>query len=407
MDSNYKTDWWLLAFMTGLLLYGFLAIFSATTAVGSIELFYRQLAWGGIGLFVIAGVYYLDPMWIKDKVYILYVAGLLLLLVTLVVGVKVAGATSWIRIGFISVQPSEFAKITTILALCRYLSSDSTDITQIQHVLIAMLIVLLPAGLVMLQPDMGTVLTYLSFLFPVMVMAGFNAYYLLLLALPLVLGVTGFFSMWVLAGAAVAGFVSLVVLGKGFRGMQVVVTALGVTGGLLTMRFAEQLLQPHQLKRIQTFLDPMLDPRGAGYNALQAKIAIGSGGVFGKGYLEGTQTQLRFIPAQWTDFIFCVIGEEMGFAGSALLLLLFMAMLLRLLWMASMIKNQFVELVLVGFVSLFLAHLVINVGMTIGLFPVVGVPLPFLSYGGTALIANMVMIGIALNFYRNKRDLGY
>jgi len=151
----------------------------------------------------------------------------------------------------------------------------------------------------------------------------------------------------------------------------------------------------------------MSDPQGAGYNALQAKIAIGSGGVFGKGFLEGTQTQLRFIPAQWTDFIFCVIGEEMGLIGTMTLLGLFLALLLRLLWHVSIIKNKFVELTLVGFVSLWLVHVLINVGMTIGLFPVIGVPLPFLSYGGSSLLANMAMVALALNFHRNKRNLGY
>ncbi|WP_369822526.1 rod shape-determining protein RodA [Prosthecochloris sp. HL-130-GSB] len=151
----------------------------------------------------------------------------------------------------------------------------------------------------------------------------------------------------------------------------------------------------------------MSDPLGAGYNAIQAKIAIGSGGVFGKGFLEGTQTQLRFIPAQWTDFIFCVIGEELGLIGTISMLSIFLALLLRMLWLVSIIKNKFVELTLVGFVSLLLVHIMINVGMTIGLFPVIGVPLPFLSYGGTSLVGNMIMVAIALNFYRNKRNLGY
>ena len=156
---------------------------------------------------------------------------------------------------------------------------------------------------------------------------------------------------------------------------------------------------------VQARLPP--NPQGAGYNALQAKIAIGSGGIFGKGFLEGTQTQLRIIPAQWTDFIFCVIGEEMGLIGSIALLSLFLALFLRMLWLVSVIKNKFVELTLVGFVSLWMVHVMINIGMTIGLFPVIGVPLPFLSYGGSSLLGNMVMVALALNFFRNKRNLGY
>ena len=151
----------------------------------------------------------------------------------------------------------------------------------------------------------------------------------------------------------------------------------------------------------------MNDPQGAGYNVLQAKIAISSGGFLGKGFLHGTQTQLRFIPAQWTDFIFCVIGEELGFIGAALLLSLYLTLILRLIWAIFAIKNRFVELTLTGYVSLLFIHIVINTGMTIGLIPVIGVPLPFVSYGGSSLIGNMIMVGLAMNFSRNKRNLGY
>jgi len=151
----------------------------------------------------------------------------------------------------------------------------------------------------------------------------------------------------------------------------------------------------------------MSDPQGAGYNVLQATIAISSGGVLGKGFLEGTQTQLRFIPAQWTDFIFCVIAEEFGFIGASLLIVLFAILIVRLIWAIFSIKNRFVELTLAGFVSLLLVHVIINIGMTLGLIPVIGVPLPFVSYGGSSLVGNMIMVGLALNFFHNRRNLGY
>ena len=408
MVSQYnRLDVWLFGFMLGLIVFGLLAIFSASNGVGQVELFYKQFAWSGIGLMAMAAIYYADHRKIMEYAYIFYVAGIALLLLVLLFGTKVAGATSWLRIGFISLQPSEIAKVTTILALARYLSSDKTDISSIQGVCMALAIAVIPAFLVVLQPDMGTTLTYLSFIFPVMIMAGFNVYYLLLLIMPFFLTVMGFFNIYLLVSLSVFGFVLLFALRKGFRFSQLAVTLGGFAGGLFAMRFAGNILQPHQMKRIQTFLDPMSDPQGAGYNALQAKIAIGSGGIFGKGFLEGTQTQLRFIPAQWTDFIFCVIGEEMGLVGTMTLLGLFLALMLRMLWHVSIIKNKFVELTLVGFVSLWFVHALINVGMTIGLFPVIGVPLPFLSYGGSSLLANMVMVALALNFHRNKRNLGY
>jgi len=151
----------------------------------------------------------------------------------------------------------------------------------------------------------------------------------------------------------------------------------------------------------------MSDPQGAGYNALQAKIAISSGGFFGKGFLEGTQTQLRFIPAQWTDFIFCVIAEELGFIGSALLLGFFLVLILRFIRIVFSIKNRFVELTFAGYAALLMVHVVINIGMTLGLIPVIGVPLPFVSYGGSSLLGNMIMVALGLNFVRNRRTIGY
>lgn len=408
MGNRYnKFDVWLFGFMAGLVIFGLLAIYSASNGAGAADLFYKQLAWFGIGLIVMAVVYYTDHRIIMEYSYGLYLAGLFLLILVLFFGTEVSGATSWLRIGFINFQPSEIAKVTTILAFARYLSSDNTDITSLKDVVLAIVIAVIPAGLVMLQPDMGTTLTYLSFIFPVMIMAGFNAYYLLLMVIPFFLTVIGFFNVYMLVAMTIVLFLLLVFIRKGFHFSQLAVSLSGFAGGLFTFRYAADILQPHQIKRIQSFLDPMSDPQGAGYNALQAKIAIGSGGIFGKGFLEGTQTQLRFIPAQWTDFIFCVIGEEMGLIGSMVLLSLFLALFLRVLWLVSVIKNKFVELTLVGFVSLWLVHVMINIGMTIGLFPVIGVPLPFLSYGGSSLLGNMVMVALAMNFFGNKRNLGY
>lgn len=407
MNQYNSLDGWLSLAMLALISFGLVAIYSASNGIGSIELFYRQLMWFGFGAVAMAAVYYTNSRFIKEYAYITYGVGVLLLLLVLAFGTEVAGATSWVRIGFFSLQPSELAKVTTILTLARFLSNDSTDISSIQHVAAALGIALVPALLVMLQPDMGTTLTYLSFIVPMMVMAGFNGYYLLLFGTPLALTVLGLFNIYILLGFAALALLLMFLVKRKIEISQIAATLIGFAGGLFTLNSAESILKPHQLKRIQTFLDPMSDPLGAGYNALQAKIAIGSGGVFGKGFLEGTQTQLRFIPAQWTDFIFCVIGEEFGLIGSILLLSLFLGLLLRMLWMASVIKNKFVELTLIGFVSLLLTHVMINVGMTIGLFPVIGVPLPFMSYGGSSLLGNMIMVAIALNFNRNKRNLGY
>jgi rod shape determining protein RodA len=407
MEKFNKLDGWLAVPMVGLIGFGLLAIYSATHGAGETGLFYRQLAWALIGLVVVAIVYYTDYRLLKDSSYILYAAGIVLLLAVLVFGKKVSGATSWVRFGMFSFQPSEITKMITIITMARFLSDDETDIRKAVHLFTAMGIALLPAGLVLLQPDTGTTLTCLSFIAPMIILAGFHFYYILLLVVPVILMMSGFFSVYLLLVLTVVCLLSLILIRRKILLHQLLVTAGGLAGGLFTWKFTAEILKPHQIKRIQTFLDPMSDPQGAGYNALQAKIAIASGGLFGKGFLEGTQTQLRYIPAQWTDFIFCVIAEELGFVGSTILLVLFLVLILRLVWMVGAIKNKFVELSIAGFTSLLMIHVIINIGMTLGLIPVIGVPLPFVSYGGSSLLANMIMVALAMNFYKNKRNLGY
>ncbi|NTV98482.1 MAG: rod shape-determining protein RodA [Chlorobiaceae bacterium] len=407
MEKKSNIDYWLLLPMAGLILFGLLAIFSATNGANQTVLFYRQLVWGLIGVAAVIFIIFNDVRFIRDNSYIFYVIGIVMLLAVLVFGKKVAGQTSWFKIGFFSFQPSEIAKMATILALARFLSDDETDIHSIPHLLIALGIPFLPAMLIMLQPDMGTTLTCLSFVIPMIIMAGFDIYVLMVLAFPVILIFSGFFNIYFVVGLAVLEFAALIAWKQKFRIHQLFIVGSGVLGSIFTSNFASRILKPHQMKRIQIFLDPMSDPQGAGYNTLQAKIAISSGGLFGKGFLHGTQTQLRFIPAQWTDFIFCVIAEEFGFIGAGLVVSFYLILILRLIGAIFAIKNKFVELTLAGFVSLLFIHVVINVGMTIGLIPVIGVPLPFVSYGGSSLVGNMIMVGLALNFFRNKRLLGY
>ncbi|NTV05289.1 MAG: rod shape-determining protein RodA [Chlorobiaceae bacterium] len=407
MEKQTKLDPWLLVPMTGLVVFGLMAIYSATNGTGDTSLFYRQLAWAVFGVIALVLVYYNDVRFIRDNAYIFYAVGLLLLVAVLIFGKKIAGQTSWMRIGFFSFQPSEIAKMATILALARFLSDDETDISSIQHLLIALAIPFFPVLLIMLQPDMGTMLTFLPLIASMMILAGFNIYTLMLIVFPVILMISGFFNIYFIFILSLLLMTALLVQHKKFKPHQLFVIGSGLAAGLFTQRFASEILKPHQIKRIQTFIDPMSDPQGAGYNALQAKIAISSGGVFGKGFLEGTQTQLRFIPAQWTDFIFCVIAEELGFIGASLLIMLYLVLILRIIRAIYSINNKFVELTLTGFVSLLFIHVIINVGMTLGIIPVIGVPLPFVSYGGSSLVGNMIMVGLAMNFFRNKRSLGY
>jgi rod shape determining protein RodA len=407
MEKKSSHDPWLLVPMAGLLVFGLIAIYSATNGTGDTSLFYRQLAWALFGIIAMLFVNYNDVRFIRDNTYIFYAIGILLLVAVLIYGKKIAGQTSWMKIGFISFQPSEIAKMATILALARFLSDDDTNIRSIRDLLIAFGISFVPIVLIMLQPDMGTMLTFLPLIATMLIMAGFDIYILMLIVFPVILIVSGFFNIYFIFTIAAILMTILFVKHKKLRFHQLLIMGSGLAASLLTNRFSSEILKPHQLKRIQTFIDPMTDPRGAGYNALQAKIAISSGGFWGKGFLEGTQTQLRFIPAQWTDFIFCVIAEELGFVGASILIALYLTLILRIIWAIFSINNKFVELTLGGFVSLLFVHVFVNVGMTLGIIPVIGVPLPFVSYGGSSLVGNMIMVGLAMNFYRNKRSLGY
>ncbi|MEJ2618604.1 MAG: rod shape-determining protein RodA, partial [Ignavibacteriaceae bacterium] len=181
------------------------------------------------------------------------------------------------------------------------------------------------------------------------------------------------------------------------------IMALNIGAGFFA-DYVYKALSPHQQRRIQSFIDPSADPLGAGYNAIQARVAIGSGGLFGKGFLHGNQTQLQFIPEQWTDFIYCVIGEEFGFIGAVVVMFLFLIIFLRILRVASLSKDEFLSLTVMGILAVFVIHFAINIGMTIGIMPVIGIPLPFVSYGGSSLLVNMFMLGIVGNIYRTRKN---
>jgi rod shape determining protein RodA len=326
----------------------------------------------------------------------------LLLVSVLLLGKTVSGSTSWFNLGAFRLQPSEFTKITTVLALAAYLSRSDVSLQNLRHLAVVAGIVALPVTLIMIQPDTGTAMIYGVMFLPFLYWAGASSFVLLAIMAPLVAAVTALFG-------TTAFLIAVIVLGaliwvtKEHRIVAAVVFSVTVLVGI-SVQSIYSGLKPYQQKRIDTFLDPNADPLGAGYNVLQSKVAIGSGGLFGKGYLRGTQTQLNFIPEQWTDFIFCVPGEEFGFIGASVVLLLFLVLLARGVWLGSAMKNRFGSYVAIGLTAVFGAHIIINIGMALGLLPVVGVPLPFLSYGGSSLLTNMTMVGVLLNLYANRKE---
>ena len=391
-----------LATAIGLVSVGLVSIYSATYDAKMSELYVKQIVAAGIGVILLISAALIPSRTLQLISLPAYFLSLLLLITVLLIGKQVSGSTSWFQIGPLSFQPSEFAKVTTVLALAVYLSRSDVSLTKTKDALIPTLMVLAPVMLILKQPDTGTAMIFFGMFLPVLFWGGSSAFTIVALlspgvvAIAALLGTTPFFISIVMLGI-------LIWLTKQNTVSAAVVFSFIVFIGISVQSIYGKL-RPYQQKRILTFLDPSADPLGAGYNVLQSKIAIGSGGFFGKGYLQGTQTQLNFIPAQWTDFIFCVPSEEFGFLGAATILILFTVLLFRGVRIASTVKNPFGSFVAIGITGIFATHIFMNVGMALGLAPVVGIPLPFLSYGGSALLADMLMIGLLLNLYAHRKE---
>ncbi len=391
-----------LATAIGLVSVGLVSIYSATYDAKMSELYVKQIVAAGIGVILLISAALIPSRTLQLISLPAYFLSLLLLITVLLIGKQVSGSTSWFQIGPLSFQPSEFAKVTTVLALAVYLSRSDVSLTKTKDALIPTLMVLAPVMLILKQPDTGTAMIFFGMFLPVLFWGGSSTFTIVALlspgvvAIAALLGTTPFFISIVMLGI-------LIWLTKQNTVSAAVVFSFIVFIGISVQSIYGKL-RPYQQKRILTFLDPSADPLGAGYNVLQSKIAIGSGGFFGKGYLQGTQTQLNFIPAQWTDFIFCVPSEEFGFLGAATILILFTVLLFRGVRIASTVKNPFGSFVAIGITGIFATHIFMNVGMALGLAPVVGIPLPFLSYGGSALLADMLMIGLLLNLYAHRKE---
>jgi len=363
-----------------LLCIGLLAIYSATLNNALVENnFTKQLFWVGIGIIVFFIVFSIPTNTFKNIAWPAYLFSILLLLVVLIMGRKISGAKSWLFFGSLGFQPSEIAKISTILALSSFLCKKDVDIETFKDILIALAIGVAPILLILLEPDMGTVLVFATIFLTIIFWKGISLFGLFVVLSPGIVAVSSLFGTLPFITTLAVVALILIFFKKGliFSGS---LFAINLAAGFFT-DFVYHALSPHQQIRIKSFLDPMSDPLGSGYNSIQAKVAIGSGGLFGKGFLEGYQTQLNFIPEQWTDFIYSVIGEEYGFIGSTITLVLFLILFLKILKIANTTKDEFLSLTIIGILSLFFIHFIINVGMAVGIMPVIGIPLPLVSYG--------------------------
>jgi rod shape determining protein RodA len=320
----------------------------------------------------------------------------------LVIGKKISGSRSWISIGFLGFQPSELAKITTIFAMALFLSKSNINIDSFKDLLFTLSIGLFPVMLILLEPDMGTALVFVGMIITIIFWKGISSFGLFVVLSPVFVAMASLFGMAYFLASLALIVVVLFTFKKNifFSGS---IFALNLAAGFFT-DYVYKALSPHQQKRILAFIDPMSDPLGSGYNSIQAKVAIGSGGLTGKGFLSGHQTQLQFIPEQWTDFAYCVIGEEFGFIGSIIILGLFFYLFTRILKIAYSSKDEFLSLVAIGILSVYFVHFIVNLGMVVGIMPVIGIPLPFVSYGGSSLLVNMFMLGIVANIYRTRKN---
>jgi rod shape determining protein RodA len=361
-------DWWLLFTALGLAGFGILEIYSAQPDQGY---WYRQMIWVSAGLMAFLAVTFFDYRRIVARAWSLYGMALILLVLVLFVGVEINGARAWFNLGFFNFQPSELAKLATILTVGGFLAKvreqkkkkkDKEQYLSLRELGFAAGIGLLPIALIVLQPDQGTALTF----FPVL--AG-------------MIFVSGVRPQWIL----------------------VAILLVAIVGGL-GWQFRGHFLKPYQLQRIDVVLHPeKADPRGYGYHTMQSNIAVGSGGILGKGIMRGTQSRLKFLPYPHTDFIASVVAEETGFVGMLCMLGVYLFMLMRMMSHAERSHDQLGMILVTGITCLLGFHAVINLGMVVGLLPIMGIPLPLLSYGGSSIIATFLALGLVANvrFHRH------
>ena len=405
IDYNIKDKFDFGLFLPAVLLFGFglLAIYSSTVNnTFAQENFQRQVIWGVIAFVVFFITYSLPTNFFKSMAVPAYLVSIFLLLAVLVMGKQISGSKSWLMFGAVGFQPSEIAKVATIMAIAAYLSRNNSNIDSFKDILVTLAIGFTPVLLILLEPDMGTALVFVVVILVMFFWKGISSFSLFVVLSP------GFIAIAAIFGTAYFIIALLFVIGMLFifkRNLffSASIFAVGLSSGFFA-EFVYHALSPHQQKRIQSFLDPNADPLGSGYNTIQAKVAIGSGGLFGKGFLEGNQTQLQFIPEQWTDFAYCVIGEEFGFIGSIIVIVIFLTLFLRILKLSYNTKDEFLSLVSIGILSVYLIHFIINLGMVVGILPVIGIPLPFISYGGSSLLVSMFMLGILANLYRTRKN---
>ncbi len=410
-----RVDWLLIAIFFVLVFFGWLNIYAVGYDAEQVQSIFnfsqnsgKQLIWIAGSFVLIIVIMIIDFRFFDSFAYYLYAGVIVLLILVLLFGTEISGNKSWFVFGPVRLQPSEFAKFTTALAVAKFFSSKNIRLERLTDQIKSSWLVLLPIALIVMQGDAGTAMVFLAFVL-VYYREGLPAYYL-------GMGVAFIFifiltlmvePMYLIIGAVVLGIILIAFNSRKVK--KIVLIIVGVVGviaviGSVDYVFSE-VLKPHQQNRIKSLINPDADPLGYGWNVTQSKIAIGSGGAVGKGFLEGTQTKYDFVPEQSTDFIFCTIGEEHGWLGSFILIFLFMALLLRVVFIAERQKGNFARVYGYAVACIFFVHFGINIGMTIGLFPVAGIPLPFFSYGGSSLWSFTILLFVLIKLDAHRMQV--
>ncbi len=410
----YRIDWVVVGLYLALVFIGWLNIYAAVYNENHNHIFDLSQKYGKQMIFIIAamllalGILIIDPKFFSQFAWFIYGFFLLMLVVVIFSGREVAGSKGWFAIGGFGIQPAEFAKMATVLALAKYLGTLDVSLAKFRTLVIASAIILIPAIVVLLQHDTGSAIVFLALVI-VLYRAGLTGFIPLAF---IVLPVLGVLALVLPKFILVA--VLLMVAGifyffsdRKLRTIVLISTIfIGSAGFVFSVDYSvNHILEPHQTNRIHVLLGQDIDLKKEGYNVNQSLIAIGSGKMFGKGFLQGTQTKYNFVPEQSTDFIFCTVGEEWGFMGSAVLLILYLSLFIRIILMAERQRSRFSRFYGYGVASILFFHFAINIGMTLGMVPVIGIPLPYVSYGGSSLWAFTILLFIFIRQDSYRYDL--
>ncbi len=371
----------------------------------------KQLIWIGTTILLIIAILVIDYRFYETTAFFIYGFFIFMLLAVLVFGAEIKGSNSWIRIGSFQVQPAEFAKMATALALAKYISTPMVNLSRFKDQFNVAMIILIPPILILVSHETGVALVFAGFMVLLYREGLPGVYPASLLSVIILFVLSLIYPVWqIFVGVAILAGLIIWVLPRYERKTKNIIMIIGIalSMGIFVTGVdwaVNNILQEHQRNRIKVLVDPDFDRKKTGYNVRQAKIAIGSGGLLGKGFLQGTQTKFDFVPEQSTDFIFCTVGEEEGFAGSLLVVGLFLGLLLRVIYLAERQKSRFARVYGYGVVSILFFHFMVNIGMTIGLMPVIGIPLPFFSYGGSSLWSFSILLFIFLKIDAHRTQV--